>query len=487
MQVPPDFADRQVAIIGLGYVGLTLAVCMAEVGFRVYGVEKSAHVRACLAAGHAHFREATLDQRLKRQLDSERITVYADVSQIPRGATVYIITVGTPLQPDCNKVSLSAIEEVADGVAARLSAGDLVVLRSTVRVGVCRNVVKPRLDRFGLAYALAFCPERTLEGKALSELRSLPQVIGGINEEATLRASVLFSFLTPTVVRVSSIETAEMIKLVNNTQRDLMFAFANEVAETCDALGVSAIEVIRAGNIGYPRASMSKPGPVGGPCLGKDPYILAESVEIDSCSPKLALLGRQINETLPERIVDHLTQRLSDTAPLAQNPKISLLGLAFKGRPETSDLRGTPAIPLIAALRKTFPLAQIWGHDPAVPPEDIAALGIEVAAHAGQAFADATIVIFQNNNPSFEQLPLADLSETMAPNAIIYDCWTQFEPSQIGLRPDVRYGGLGSCLLFDQARDDWNGAGARPELSAPPSTLDGRRNNLGRGAGMALD
>ena len=453
MQVPPDFADRHVAIIGLGYVGLTLAVCMAELGFGVYGVEKSAHIRGCLAEGHAHFREATLDQRLKRQLDTEKITVYADVSQVPRNTAVYIITVGTPLQPGTKKVSLTAIEEVADGVAARLGAGNLVVLRSTVRVGVSRKTVKSRLDRSGFPYDLAFCPERTLEGKALSELRSLPQVIGGIDEAATLRASVLFSFLTPTVVRVSSIETAEMIKLVNNTQRDLMFAFANEVAETCDALGVSAIEVIDAGNVGYPRASMSKPGPVGGPCLGKDPYILAESVETGSCSPKLALLGRRVNETLPERIVDHLVQRLSGATPIDRRLKISLLGLAFKGRPETSDLRGTPAIPVIAALRKAFPLAQIWGHDPAVPEEDIAALGIEVAVHVKQAFANTAIVIFQNNNSGFEQLPLAELSEMMAPHAIIYDCWTQFEPSQIALRSDVQYGGLGSGLLFTQSHD----------------------------------
>jgi UDP-N-acetyl-D-mannosaminuronic acid dehydrogenase len=175
MQMPSHFADRHVAIIGLGYVGLTLAVCMAEVGFRVYGVEKSAHIRGCLAERHAHFREATLDQRLRRQLGFEKITVYADVSQVPRNTNVYIITVGTPLQPGTNNVSLSAIEEVTDGVAARLGAGDLVVLRSTVRVGVSRNTVKPRLDRSGFPYDLAFCPERTLEGKALSELRSLPQ------------------------------------------------------------------------------------------------------------------------------------------------------------------------------------------------------------------------------------------------------------------------------------------------------------------------
>ncbi len=137
----------------------------------------------------------------------------------------------------------------------------------------------PILQEVGVPFEIAFCPERTIEGNALAELRRLPQIVGADKVETAMRATRLFMETTPTVVRVRSIEAAEMVKLIDNTSRDLIFAFSNEIAQACDAVGVSAIEVINAGKLGYPRTNLPLPGPVGGPCLTKDPYILAQSVE----------------------------------------------------------------------------------------------------------------------------------------------------------------------------------------------------------------
>ena len=442
MKVPASFGDRQVCIIGLGYVGLTLAVAMAEAGFKIAGVEKVSSVRDTIRAGHAHFRETGLDPRLLAQVTAGSISVAANITEVA-GATTYIVTVGTPLVQSSKVTNLEPMRSVAEALAAILKSGDLVILRSTVRVGVTRDVVKPILDRARVPYDLAFCPERTLEGRALEELLTLPQIVGGLNEQSTIRAAQMFSFLTPTTVKVQSLETAEVIKLVNNTQRDLMFAFANEVAHISDAVGISAAEVIRAGNMGYARASMPLPGPVGGPCLEKDPYILSEGVTARGGVTLLALAGRRLNEMLPSATADRVAGYWSGHGGVQKGMKVSICGLAFKGRPETSDLRGTVAIPLIEALRTALPDVHLVGFDPAVYADEAAMLGIYIVDTVEEAFTEAHICIFQTNHRSFESLRLGDLSEVMAPGGLIYDYWNQFVPDQHVLAQGVQYASLG--------------------------------------------
>lgn len=448
MRVPVDHGDRRVCIIGLGYVGLTLAVAMADAGFRVHGVERSADILDCINNGGAHFKETGLDERIAARIADGSLSVS---NKIPRdqGSRVYIITVGTPLEAGTKHTNLEAISQVSRMVAEALRPNDLVVLRSTVRIGVSREVVRPILDAAAVPYDLAFCPERTLEGRALLELRTLPQIVGGLNEASCLRATQLFNFLTPTTVKVRDLETAEMIKLVNNTQRDLLFAFANEVAHFCDAVGVSAPEVIRAGNMGYPRGAMPMPGPVGGPCLEKDPYILAEGLAMRGGEAPIALTGRQTNENLPRIVVE----KLAAESPVLreQRPcKITIMGLAFKGRPETSDLRGSLAYSLIEELKRVAPRAAVVGYDPAVPSADIESMGISAAMTPEEAFERSSLVIFQNNHPTFERLPLNRLSALMARESMVYDMWNQFEAEEINLSAGVRYAGLGSWVLMNR-------------------------------------
>lgn len=444
--LPENYRDARVCIIGLGYVGLTLAVAMAEVGFTVVGIERSQAVVDKVNGGAAHFSEKGLDVRLAAQVAAGRLSAQSSWPS-ESCAEVYIITVGTPLT-DAKVTNLDSIESVARSLSAVLKEDDMVILRSTVRLGVSQQVVKPVLDAVGCTYSLAFCPERTLEGRALEELRTLPQIVGGVDQNSTVRAGQMFAFLTPTVIRVGSLETAEMIKLINNTQRDLMFAFANEVAEICDTLGVSAKEVIRAGNMGYPRASMPMPGPVGGPCLEKDAYILAEAVTSAHGQARLALMGRTVNEDMTAQAARRVHELLVDK----DVKKIVIFGLAFKGRPETSDLRGTLAIKLIADLRDQFPAAEIWGYDPAVPAEDIESLGVKNIANANDGFNGADCVLFQNNNPSFESLNLNSLSGLMTDNGLVYDLWSQFEIDTLQLSNRVRYAAYGSLCFAQNKR-----------------------------------
>ena len=317
MSVDISFRDGHVCVLGLGYVGLTLAVAMADVGFKVLGVEIRDDVLDLLGKGQPHFHEPGLAEKLRRTV---RSGAFRFAKQIPFGwgGSVYIITVGTPVDAEC-KVRLGMIEAVSREVAAHIKDGDMVIVRSTVKLATTDKVVAPILDQAGVHYDIAFCPERTLEGKALVELHQLPQIVGAKSRAASVRASQLFQFLTPTVVRVSDAETAEMIKLIDNAQRDVQFAYANEVARACDAIGISAAEVIRAGKLGYPRTSLPMPGPVGGPCLEKDPHILAEGLRSRGLEPEITVAARRVNERQPAEAVMYiksLTQRFDGFAML---------------------------------------------------------------------------------------------------------------------------------------------------------------------------
>ncbi len=449
MKVSPAFPDRSVCMIGMGYVGLTLAVAMAEVGFRVHGVETNPDTVSIIRSGSAPFKESGLDQRLSQQVSAGMISAAHEWPD-PGVCNVYIVTVGTPLAEGGKVTNLDSIRAVTRQLAQNLRPGNIVILRSTVRVGVSRSIVKAALDETGIPYDLAFCPERTLEGRALQELRTLPQIVGGMTHASSIRAAQIFNYLTPTTIRVSDLETAEMIKLINNTQRDLMFAFANEVAEICDAIGVSAPEVIEAGNMGYPRGGMPLPGPVGGPCLEKDPYILAEGVTDLDADARLSMLGRQVNEGLPKRAAKMMADEVASRIRVDEVVKGAVMGLAFKGRPETSDLRGTLAIPLIAELRALYPRAKLYAYDPAVSAEDIKALCVEPCATAEEAFRDSAFVIYQNNNAAFTRLNLGALSRLMQQDGVIYDMWNQYLDERSQLRPDVAYFGLGTRLFAAQ-------------------------------------
>lgn len=436
------FPDRRVCVLGLGYVGLTLAVAMADVGFEVLGVEVRKPVLDLLAAGKAHFHEPGLEERLRRVVKDGNITFAPSVPADWVGS-VFIITVGTPLD-DNGRSRLDMIENVSRQVAQSLKDGGLVIMRSTVKLGVTRRIVMPILDATGCRYELAFCPERTLEGKALTELRSLPQIVGGITYGAAVRASQLFQFLTPTVVRVSDVETAEMIKLIDNAQRDVAFAYANEVARACDAVGISAAEVICAGKLGYPRTNLPMPGPVGGPCLEKDPHILAEGLRELGIEPAITMAARRINETQPMEVVAYLKEVAARLHGFPDHPSITLMGIAFKGQPVTDDLRGTMARPVLAALREAFPGARLRGFDAVVPGAEIRNFGLEPEGTLEQAFDGTNLALILNNHPVFMEMPIERMAERMARPGLVYDFWNCFRAGDLHLPDGTGYIALGS-------------------------------------------
>ena len=411
-----------IVVVGLGYVGLTLGVALAQRGLKVVGIEKRADVVAMTNAGKPHFSEVGLDKALAAVLAAGTFSASVEIDPaLP--AECYIITVGTPLEAGTTNPRLDMIRRASEQIAGHMRGGELVVLRSTVMIGTARDVVRPVLAASGKTFHLAMCPERTLEGAAMQELAVLPQVVAGETAEAADRAAALFSRLTSSIVRVSDLETAEMIKLVDNTSRDVRFAFANEVARACDAIGVNAGEVIRAGKLGYPRTDVALPGLVGGPCLEKDPHILLASMAAKGIDLEITRACRQVNERQPEETVTAIMEQLRMRGPGPY--RVAVAGIAFKGRPETDDLRGSMSLRVINALRGQADLGELVLYDGVVRRDDLAALGLgaEIAESALAACQRAHCLVIGNNHPEYGELDLESCIAAMAPGGFVYDYW----------------------------------------------------------------
>jgi UDP-N-acetyl-D-mannosaminuronic acid dehydrogenase len=415
-----------IGIVGLGYVGLTLATVLAETGKTVIGVEKRSDVVEKTNHGIPHFSETGLEDALARVTQSGKLVAS---QQFPDDAVcdTYIITVGTPLS-GTGLVRVDMIEAAAGQVAANMQDGALIVLRSTVKAGTTRDVVSPILAASGKRFDIAMCPERTLEGNALQELRELPQIIGADEPSGADRAATVFRSLTNSIVQVSSPETAEIIKLVDNTFRDVQFGFANEVARVCDAFDVKTHEVIAAGKLGYKRTNVALPGLVGGPCLEKDPHILLQSAHERGIDLEITSASRLVNERQPAETVRFITEEISKRN-LAFPLKISILGMAFKGVPATDDLRGSMSIKVLDELKKACPDCEIGLFDPVIVPEDLATHfpDEQVFSRIGEAISGgASVVVIANNHPALGRISPRTMSEFIAPNGFIFDYWNHF-------------------------------------------------------------
>ncbi|MBI2069766.1 MAG: nucleotide sugar dehydrogenase [Elusimicrobia bacterium] len=435
-----DVAGRSVAVIGLGYVGLTLAAVLADSGFEVTGVDINAAIVRRLAKLQPTFYERGIWAILRHARGKRfRVTTTAQFS----GADVYILCIGTPLDAKGNP-KLSDLESAVRFIAGKLKRGDLVVVRSTVPLGTCRNVIKPLLEsttglEAGNEFYLVMAPERTAEGKAVEELRTLPQIIGGVNEASTELAAKLFNTITKTIVQVQSLEAAEMVKLINNAYRDLTFSFANEAALLAKRLGLDAVGLIRAANEGYPRGHVPMPSPgVGGVCLKKDPHIYVQAGKTVGLPSRLVSTGRSINESIPPLIADEIIGFLNKNDKPPRKSKIFLLGFAFKGNPPTSDTRDSCTLDVLNRLKAAG--ANVVGYDPIVSGQQIARWGAAPATPE-QGFRRADAAVIMNNNPAYQDLDIYRLLQSMRRPALFYDGWYLFLKEEIERVPGITYAG----------------------------------------------
>ena len=425
-----------IGVIGLGYVGLTLAVSLARKGFTVHGVDTSPRVLDALAARRSHLFEPGVEEALGELL-GDRLHVGPGLPE--RGVDAVVICVSTPVAEGSHAPDLENLRRAARHVAERCASDTLVVVRSTVPVGGTRAVVLPELAARWPSPRLAFAPERTIQGQALRELAELPQVVGGLDSASRDAAIALFSRLTQRVIPVGSLEAAELVKLANNCHTDLIYSYGNEIALLAERFGVDPLEVIRAANLDYPRPDLARPGFVGGACLTKDPYILLSAAGATGYEPWLVGRARALNEHLPLRVAERLVELIRRERGGTEGAHLTVLGWAYKGWPPTDDMRGAPVLPMLPLFRAAG--LALKGHDYLVAPDVIRGLGAEpVTPEAGFDGADAVLVTM--DHPEYAKLDLPSLLARLRRPAVLFDAWRILDEEAVR-GAGVRYAGIG--------------------------------------------
>lgn len=400
----------RVGIVGLGYVGLPLAVEFAEAGFSVIGVDVSANKVAQLNRGESYIPDIPTE-RLKPLIENGRLCGSTDYADLRQTDTVSIC-VPTPLRktkdPDMSYV-VQAVEEVA----AVCHEGMLIVLESTTYPGTTEEIILPKLMnngfRVGENVFVAFSPERIDPGNLKFGVRNTPKVVGGVTSDCTDVAIALYSSAVDQVVPVSSPTTAEMVKLLENTFRAVNIGLVNEMALMCDKLGIDVWEVIQAA-ASKPFGFMPfYPGPgLGGHCIPVDPHYLSWKLKTLNYNARFIELASEINTSMPLYVVDKIVDALNDQSKAVRGSKIVVLGVAYKR--DVDDVRESPALDVIGLLEGKG--AHVVYHDPYVPSirlEDQHRM--ETVAYSDQLLEDADCVVILTDHRTYDWQHVLDHSK----------------------------------------------------------------------------
>jgi UDP-N-acetyl-D-mannosaminuronic acid dehydrogenase len=331
---------KSICVLGLGYIGLPTASTFATAGVKVIGVDVNPEIVKKLQNGQLHIHEPGLRTLVQAALRSQNLIISQQASE----ADAFIIAVPTPFYGD-KKADLSYVTAAAAAIVPHLKRGNLVVLESTSPPRTTIDILVPILERSGLQagsdFYVAYSPERVLPGQILRELIENARVIGGIDEISAEAGKDLYSIFVKGEIITTTATTAEMVKLMENTYRDINIAIANEFSRLADRFGVDVWEAIKIANL-HPRVNILNPGPgVGGHCISVDPWFFVEAAP--DITP-LIHTARLVNDSQPDFVIRNLHQILGDL----KNKKIAALGLAYK--PDVDDLRESPAIEVVKKL-----------------------------------------------------------------------------------------------------------------------------------------
>jgi UDP-N-acetyl-D-glucosamine dehydrogenase len=405
-QLLKRIADRSatIVVVGLGYVGLPLAMEFAKAGFRVIGYDVSQRVVDLLMKGQSHIQDVPASE-IAAMVKSGKFIASTDESKL-KEADAISIAVPTPLaktrDPD-----MSYVIAVAEAVQRQAHPGLLIVLESTTYPGTTREVMQPRLESLGLSVGrdvfLAFSPERVDPGNEKWNTRNTPKVVGGITPACVEVASALYQTCIDTIVPVSTPEAAELVKLLENTFRSVNIGLVNEMAIVCDKLGVDVWEVIDAAATKPFGFMKFTPGPgIGGHCIPLDPHYLAWKMRTLNYKTRFIELASEINSSMPEYVVEKISIALNDDRKSVKGSRILVLGVAYKR--DIDDMRESPALDVIRLLEERG--AKVDYHDPHVASyreEDHVRSGVALTDEAISG-ADAVVIITDHRAVDYKRL-----------------------------------------------------------------------------------
>jgi UDP-N-acetyl-D-mannosaminuronic acid dehydrogenase len=404
--------SHDVAVIGLGRVGLPLAITFADHGLSVLGIDKDAELLGTLKAGRMPFKEPDTQDPLARVVASQHLELSeraADAAQ----AEAIVLTLGTPSFSHI-EIDMSDIRTVLDALLPYLREGHLLVLRSTVAPHTTEFVAgyleKNRGFTVGENIFVAHVPERIAADRFMAEIGALPCIVGGVGEGSGERAARLFEVLGAPIVQTTPVQ-AELAKIWANILRYATFALPNLLMMDCERYGANVFEVIDLINRDYPRGGIAQPGFTGGTCLRKD-FAFSEE---RSNAPGMLLAVSRVNESVPLFLVEGVKRRLGDL----RERKVAVLGLAFKG--DTDDARDSLSHKLIRLLERE--LADVAVHDPVVATPTT---GFD------DAVAGADVVVVATNHSAYSTADaLATIARTAAADCLVVDPWNAFGAAQV--------------------------------------------------------
>jgi UDP-N-acetyl-D-glucosamine dehydrogenase len=384
-----------VGVIGLGYVGLPLAVAFAQEGCDVIAVDVDARKVEAIGAGDSYIEDVSSEALKEVRERLHATTRYSRLAE----ADAVLVCVPTPLTRN-REPDLGPLIDATRSLAEVLRADQLVVLESTTYPGTTRERMAPLLEESGLAagrdFYLAFSPERVDPGRTDFTLRNTPKVLGGLTDACADRAEALYGLVCDRIVRVSSPEAAELTKLLENIFRSVNIALVNELAMLTDRMGIDVWEVVEAASTKPYGFMRFEPGPgMGGHCLPVDPFYLSwRAREFDMATEFIELAGK-VNQQMPYHCVAKAQRALNDTGRSVKGARIAVLGVSYK--PGMGDVRESPALKIISLLLELG--AEVLYHDPHVPVlAEFSLTGVPLE----EALADADLALIVTAHPGVD-------------------------------------------------------------------------------------
>jgi len=394
---------KKVAVLGLGYVGLPLALEFNKSGLEIWGIDTDRERIHRIKSGTSYIDDIS-DEIIQQAMQTNRFFV-TDEYEILKEMDAVCICVPTPL----NKIQepdLSFIIQAVDAIEPCLHQGMLVVLESTTYPGTTEEVVLPRLSKGGFCvgrdFFLAFSPERYDPGNKQFHIRNTPKVIGGITPACTQKAKELYQHIISEIVPVSNARTAEMVKLLENTFRAVNIALVNEMAMMCDTLGIDIWEVVDSAKTKPFGFMPFYPGPgLGGHCIPVDPVYLSWKMKTLNYTARFIELARTINSSMPKYVVEKMADALNKQKKSIQGSKILILGVTYKK--DISDLRESPALDIISLLIKKG--AETYFSDPYVSQLEVEEKILQsYPIKEGLSLFDLVVIITDHSNYNYEEI-----------------------------------------------------------------------------------
>jgi UDP-N-acetyl-D-glucosamine dehydrogenase len=390
-----DGKPTRVGVVGLGYVGLPLAVAFAEEGVDVVGVDYDQRLVAAIDAGESHIEDIPSD---RLQAVSDRIAATTDYARLSDCDAV-LIAVPTPLTRN-REPDLGPLLSSARALSGVVRAGQLIVLESTTYPGTTREQLVPLLEESGLAagrdFNVAFSPERVDPGRTDHTLRTTPKIVGGLTPDCLARAVAIYDVVCDDIVEVSAPEPAELAKLLENVFRSVNIALVNELAMLCDRMGIDVWEVIDAASTKPYGFMRFEPGPgMGGHCLPVDPFYLSWKAREYGQPTEFIELAGEVNQRMPEFCVARIARALNDRSKPVRGSRIAIVGVSYKAG--VGDLRESPALRIMRLLDEQG--AVLSYHDDYVP--QIAELGYE-SDSLDEALAETDCAVIVTAHPGID-------------------------------------------------------------------------------------